>query len=198
MQRDPDFGWIADDAGPPQLSARRVPGGPFAQLARSITYQQLAGAAAATIHGRFVALFDGPPTPEAVVAAPLESLRAAGLSAAKAASIIDLAEKTLAGEVRLSRLSRMTDEQVVAELIQVRGIGRWTAEMYLIFALVRPDVWPTGDLAVRAGYAVLKRLPVPPSSRDLEAMGDPLLGLRSVAAWYCWRASERGRVSPIP
>lgn len=194
--RDPDFGWIAQWAGPPQLQARRVPGGPFSQLARAIVYQQLAGAAAATIHGRFVALFDGPPTPAAVLATPLKSLRGAGLSAAKAASILDLASRAETGDVHLAKLGRMADEDVIAELTRVRGIGRWTAEMYLMFHLGRADIWPVGDLAVRAGFGMIKGISPAPTARELVPMGEPYAGLRSIAAWYCWRAVEHSRVSP--
>jgi DNA-3-methyladenine glycosylase II len=193
---DPDFETVVEWAGPPVLSSRRVPGGAFAQLARAIVYQQLAGAAAATIHARFCALFDGPATPEAVLAADPAALRGAGLSAAKAASITDLARLALAGSVRLDRLPLMTDAEVVAELTQVRGIGPWTAEMHLMFQLQRPDVWPVGDLAVRAGFGMIKGITPPPTAKELVPLGQPYAGIRSVVAWYCWREVARSRVSP--
>src|SRR6476646_7900970 len=125
----------------------------FAELARSICYQQLAGRAAAAIHGRFAALFDGPPTPEAVLRLSMEQLRSVGLSGSKAASIMDLAEKVDAGVVELERMNRLPDEQVVGELVLVRGIGEWTAHMFLMFQCGRLDVWPIGDFGVRTGFA---------------------------------------------
>jgi len=162
----------------------------FAELARMICYQQLAGAAARTIHGRFEALFDGHPTPDAVLAASDAELRSAGLSAAKAASIRDLAVRVKAGEVKLARMSRLPDDEIVRELTLVRGIGRWTAEMFLMFQLARPDVWPVDDLGVRKGYSLIYGLPAMPNARDLEPLGERFRPYRSVVAWYCWRAVD--------
>src|SRR5262249_13429977 len=162
----------------------------FAELARMICYQQLAGAAASTIHGRFEALFDGQPTPEAVIAIPDAALRGAGLSAAKAASIRDLAVRVEAGEVKLGRMGRLPDDEVVRELTLVRGIGRWTAGMFLIFQRGRPAVWPVDGLGVRKGFAVIYGLPEMPRSRDLEPLGERFRPYRSVVAWYCWRAVD--------
>ena len=198
LRRDPAFHWVVDEMGPPNLRPRRIAGGVFGALARSITYQQLAGKAAATIHGRFEALFPGGPSPEAVLALPEEELRGAGLSAAKTASIRDLAAHAVDGRLNLSRISRLRDDEIVAALSAVRGIGRWTAEMFLIFQLVRPDVWPTGDLAVRAGYGLIHGMATPPTARELEPLGDAYRPHRTVAAWYCWRAVELTRrgVSP--
>lgn len=153
-------------------------------------YQQLAGAAARTIHGRFEALFDGTPTPERVLAVRVDRLRKAGLSGNKAASIRDLADKVLDGPVQLERIGRLSDDEIVRELTLVRGIGRWTAEMFLIFQLGRLDVWPVDDLGVRKGYAVLYGLDAMPSAKELEPMGDTFRPYRSVAAWYCWRATD--------
>ena len=120
---DPALGVAIADHGPCTLARRRTPGGAFAALARSICYQQLAGAAAGAIHGRFAALYDGRPTPAAVAATPEEDLRAVGLSAAKVASIKDLAAKALDGSVRLRGWSRLGDEEIVERLTRVRGIG---------------------------------------------------------------------------
>ena len=135
--------------GAPDLQRAKPGSTHFAELARTICYQQLAGRAAAAIHGRFAALFDGPPTPEAVLALSMEELRSVGLSGSKAASITDLAEKVDAGLVELDRMNRLPDDVVVRELILVRGIGEWTAHMFLMFQLGRLDVWPTGDYGVR-------------------------------------------------
>jgi 3-methyladenine DNA glycosylase/8-oxoguanine DNA glycosylase len=176
---DPTMGWT----GRPRRTH-------FAELARSICYQQLAGAAARTIHGRFEAIYGGNPTPHAVLATPDAELRAAGLSGSKAAAIRDLASQVEAGTVSLARIGARPNDDVVAELTRVRGIGRWTAEMFLMFQLRRLDVWPVDDLGVRKGFAVLHRMEVAPMARELEVLGDPFRPYRSVAAWYCWRAVD--------
>jgi 3-methyladenine DNA glycosylase/8-oxoguanine DNA glycosylase len=163
----------------------------FAELARMIVYQQLAGKAAAAIHGRFAALFeDEEPTPEAVLATPMAKLRGAGLSTAKATSIRDLADKVLDGSVKLARIGRLSDEEIVRELTLVRGIGRWTAEMFLMFQLGRLDVWPVDDYGVRKGYALLFGHDELPTAKALVELGEPFRPYRSVAAWYCWRAAD--------
>jgi DNA-3-methyladenine glycosylase II len=167
--------------------------GHFAKLAESILYQQLAGAAARAIHGRFVALFDGDLSPEAVLAVTPRKLRAAGLSGSKVASIRDLAAKVVDGTVALRGIGRLGDEDVITRLTVVRGIGRWTAEMFLIFQLRRLDVWPVGDYGVRTGYALaygLRKLPTP---KQLEAQGERFRPYRTVAAWYCWQAVHEQR-----
>jgi DNA-3-methyladenine glycosylase II len=188
---DPAFAPIVDAAGPPDLRRGRPRREHFAELARAILYQQLAGKAAAAIHARFEALFDGAGAePEAVLALPVDALRGAGLSGAKAASIRDLAAKVLDGTVELDRLARLTDDEIVHELVQVRGIGRWTAEMFLMFQLGRLDVWPVDDFGVRKGFALLHALPEPPGAKQLAPLGDPYRPHRSVAAWYCWRAAD--------
>lgn len=176
--------------GPCSLSRRRISGGAFGALSRAILYQQLAGSAAAAIHGRFLALFDGRPTPAAVAATPEPVLRSAGLSGQKAAYLKDLAAKTLDGTVRLDRLSRLDDEEIVARLTAVHGIGIWTAHMFLIFQLNRPDVWPIGDFGVRAGYGRMHGLAAAPTPAQLSSLGDAYRPFRSVAAWYCWRAAD--------
>jgi DNA-3-methyladenine glycosylase II len=177
--------------GPVDLQRGRPRREHFAALARAILYQQLAGRAAAAIHGRFVALFDGDnPTPEAVLAIPPAQLRRAGLSGNKSASIRDLAEKVVDGSVQLDRMRRLPDDEIVRQLTLVRGIGPWTAEMFLIFQLGRLDVWPVGDYGVRKGYALLYGLSDPPAPKELEPLGDRFRPYRTVAAWYCWRAAE--------
>ncbi len=196
--RDAAMGRAIEAVGPCTLTRRRHPGGKFGALARSILYQQLAGRAAAAIHARFVALYGGRPTPGAVLDTPVESLRAVGLSGAKAASVKDLAAHVHDGSLRLDRLSRMEDEEIVTRLSAVRGIGRWTAEMFLIFQLNRPDVWPVGDLGVRAGYARIQGLPAPPTPADLAGLGERYRPHRTVAAWYCWRALDGPQGSPVP
>ena len=163
---------------------------PFEALARAVCFQQLSGKAATTIYGRFEAAVGGEITPDAILSTPLETLRAAGLSAAKAASVIDLSEKVLDGTVPLGSLKKLGDDELVERLVIVRGIGRWTAEMFLIFQLRRVDVWPVDDLGVRKGYGIAWQLGSMPSPKELAALGEPLRPYRSVAAWYCWRAID--------
>ncbi|MGH8983828.1 MAG: DNA-3-methyladenine glycosylase family protein [Acidimicrobiia bacterium] len=190
-RRDAALAVVIERVGPCDLRRGRPRQAHFAALARMILYQQLAGRAAAAIHRRFVALFDGgTPTPEAVLAVPLAELRAVGLSGSKAASVRDLAEKVLAGEVKLDRLGRLPDEEIVRELTLVRGIGPWTAEMFLMFQLGRLDVWPVDDFGVRKGYAAIFGHAGLPTAKELVALGDRFRPYRSVVAWYCWRAAD--------
>ncbi len=189
-KRDRAMRRIAKTIGPPDFRRGRARQTHFAELARAICYQQLAGAAARTIHGRFAALLDGKPTPEGVLALRVDRMRAAGLSAAKTASIRDLAQKVVDGDVMLERIGRLPDDEIVRQLVQVRGIGRWTAEKFLIFQLSRLDVWPVDDLGVRKGYARLYELDAMPVAKDFEVLGEPFRPYRSVAAWYCWRATD--------
>ena len=164
--------------------------GPFFYLARAIVYQQLAGAAARTIHGRFVASLNGDVTPAHVLGTRESTLRKAGLSANKLAAIRDLAVKVRSREVDVSDLQTQTDDEVTRRLTLVRGIGPWTAHMYLMFRLHRPDVWPVGDLAVRSGFAKVHGLSVPPTQKELEPLGHRYRPWRSAAAFYCWRVLE--------
>jgi DNA-3-methyladenine glycosylase II len=185
---DPALGRLVAVLGPPAL--RRPLEGYFAALVRAIAFQQLAGRAAAAIHGRLLSNFDGGLSPEAVLALPESAFRRAGLSAAKTASIRDLATKALDGTVPLDGLEQLPDDEIVARLSTVRGIGRWTAEMFLIFQLRRPDVWPVDDFGVRKGYAIAHGLDALPKPRELAALGEVYRPYRTVAAWYCWRAND--------
>ena len=184
---DPAFAPVVDAIGP-YAAKRRNPDGHFGALLRSIVYQQLAGAAAAAIHGRFRLLVDGRLTPEAVLALPEEQLAGAGLSGAKRASIRDLAARVADGTVPLQRISRLDDEDIIERLVTVRGIGRWTAEMFLIFQLGRMDVWPVDDLGVREGWMLVQGLPERPTPKALVPEGERYRPIRSAAAWYCWQA----------
>ena len=187
--RDPVLARLVEQAGLPRL--RKPQDTHFAALVRSVLYQQLAGSAAAAIHGRLTEALEGDVSPSRLLTLAPEALRAAGLSANKAASLRDLAEKVLGGIVVLddAGLRRESDEEVIARLSSVRGIGRWTAEMFLLFQLRRLDVWPTGDLGVRRGFGLAWGVPMP-SPKQLEPLGDPFRPYRSVVAWYCWRACE--------
>ena len=166
---------------------------PFDALAESIAYQQLSGKAAATIFGRVRALYPKRKwlDPEQLLATPDETLRAAGLSRAKTAALKDLAAKTIDGTVPAGRaLIRMSDDEIITRLTAVRGIGRWTVEMLLLFDLGRPDVWPIDDYGVRKGFAKTfgrRKLPTP---KQLMKFGEKWRPYRSVAAWYFWRALD--------
>jgi DNA-3-methyladenine glycosylase II len=171
----------------------RIPKSPdshFHALAESIVYQQLAGKAAAAIFGRFRALFNGDLTPEAVLKASEKSLRGAGLSPNKMASIRDLAAKVVDGTLPLDNVARLRDEALIERLVAVRGIGRWTAEMFLMFQLRRMDVWPVDDYGVRKGYASAYGLEELPKPKELYALGEVYRPYRTAAAWYCWRAVD--------
>ncbi len=167
---------------------------PFDALAESIAYQQLSGKAAATIWKRVRALFPRRKhlDPKLVLATPDEKFRAAGLSRSKVAALKDLAAKTIDGTVPSSRaLARMSDEEIITRLTSVRGIGRWTAEMLLLFDLGRLDVWPVADYGVRKGFAKTfgrRKLPTP---KQLMKFGEKWRPYRSVAAWYFWRALDK-------
>jgi 3-methyladenine DNA glycosylase/8-oxoguanine DNA glycosylase len=177
----------------------------FEALLESIIYQQLNGKVAATITARVKALFpentkrirtrrglvEGFPTPEQILAAPEERLRSAGLSRNKLLAIRDLSAKTLDGTVpTLKQVRRMSDDELVERLVAVRGIGRWTVEMLLIFRLGRPDVFPVDDYGVRKGFAKMRKLAELPKPKELMPYGEPWRPYRSVASWYLWRAAE--------
>ena len=199
VERDPVIAKLVAVAGPATLKRRgKERRDHFGALARSIAYQQLAGKAAAAIHGRFEALFDGHPTPDAVLAEPEENLRGAGLSAAKTASILDLASKVESGVVPLDGIEKLGDDEIVERLSSVRGIGRWTAEMFLMFQLGRIDVWPVDDLGVRAGYQAAYRLKDMPKPKELAAYGEAFRPYRSIAAWYMWQAIHLSRAGELP
>jgi DNA-3-methyladenine glycosylase II len=188
-ERDPVLRRLVAETGLPRLS--RPTETHFESLVRAIVYQQLAGAAASAIHGRLAAALDGEITPERLLALPAETLRSAGLSARKVASLRDLAGKVLDGTVVLdpAGLRAESDAEVVERLSAVLGVGKWTAEMFLMFQLRRLDVWPTGDLGVRKGFGLAWGIPTP-TAKQLDPLGDPYRPYRSVVAWYCWRAAE--------
>jgi DNA-3-methyladenine glycosylase II len=184
-ERDPVIARLVDAQGLPEFFPPTET--PFAALVRAITYQQLATPAARAIHGRLVAALGGQVTPERLLALPQPDLRGVGLSVRKTESLRDLAGKVVDGAVELdpTALVERDDESIVAALSTVRGIGKWTAEMFLMFQLLRLDVWPTGDLAVRKGYALGWAVPLP-TPKQLDAAGEVLRPYRSIAAWYCW------------
>jgi DNA-3-methyladenine glycosylase II len=195
--RDPVLAHLVALVGPIKHRPRD-PDGHFGALVRSIVFQQLAGRAAQAIHERVRATVRGHLTPDAVAAISDDALRAAGLSANKVASLRDLSAKVLDGTVDLDSSSRMSDDELIAVLVTVRGIGRWTAEMYLLFELRRLDVWPVEDLGVRQGYGLAWRLDQPPLAKELAPLGERFRPYRSVAARYCWEALAlvRGGTDP--
>jgi 3-methyladenine DNA glycosylase/8-oxoguanine DNA glycosylase len=189
---DPVLGRLMERVGP--FSMRPEPAQSlFAALFRAIVYQQLSGKAAATILGRVIALFAPKrfPTPRDVLDIAPERLRAAGLSTAKVAAVRDLAARTLEGTVpSMARVRRMSDDEIVERLTMVRGIGRWTAEMLLLFRLGRPDVLPVADLGVRKGYALTFRSRALPEAATMTRRAERWRPYRSVATWYLWRALD--------
>jgi 3-methyladenine DNA glycosylase/8-oxoguanine DNA glycosylase len=187
---DPTFARMVDEHGPVRFARRPRVADRYETLARAIAYQQLAGAAAATIWGRVRVLVDGDFEPEVVLGLGEEPLRGAGLSRAKTAALLDLSAHVADGRLDLARIGRLDDEAVIDQLIQVRGIGRWTAEMFLMTALRRLDVWPVGDLGVRMGYSRIHGLDEPLTPVELHEAGERLRPYRSLAAWYCWRAID--------
>jgi DNA-3-methyladenine glycosylase II len=189
VDRDPVLADLVARAGPIRLRRSRL--SHFEALVQAIVYQQLAGAAASAIYGRLIAALDNDVKPERLLALSDATLRTVGLSAAKVLSLRDLATKILDGTVDLEsrRLRRQSDEDVTARLSSVRGIGPWSAQMFLIFQLRRIDVWPAADFGIRKGYGLAWGISTP-TPRELEPLGEPFRPYRTVLAWYCWRAAE--------
>jgi len=189
---DPDLATVIRTAGPCGL-APRLRSSPFEEVLESIVYQQLSGKAAATIYGRVRALY--PPRralrPEALLDTPDEALRGAGLSRAKLAAAKDLAAKTLEGVVpTAAALRRMPDQDIIERLTTVRGVGKWTVQMLLIFRLGRPDVLPVHDLGIQKGFRLTYRTRQLPKPDRIERQGERWRPFRSVASWYLWRATD--------
>jgi 3-methyladenine DNA glycosylase/8-oxoguanine DNA glycosylase len=187
---DPQLGALIERVGPCGL--RRSPAtAPFPALSRSIVYQQLSGKAAGTILRRVLDLFPDGYTPEALLALPDAPLRAAGLSRAKLAALRDLAARVASGAVPTPRrLAQLDDEAVIEQLTEVRGVGRWTVEMYLMFGLGRPDVLPVTDLGVRKGFQLVYGMRRLPATVTMQRRAEAWRPWRSVASWYLWRAAE--------
>jgi DNA-3-methyladenine glycosylase II len=203
LKRDPHFAALIKKHG---LPIARKRGSIFQALVRSIIYQQVSGKAAATILGRFAALFDARslddkkriafPTPEEVSAMSFEKLRAAGLSRQKASYIHDLAEKFSNGTINHRALTRMASEEVIEHLIQVKGVGVWTAHMVLISTLGRLDILPTGDLGIQKGFQIIYGLKKLPDHKAMEKLARPWRAHASVACWYLWRAADEAKFVP--
>jgi DNA-3-methyladenine glycosylase II len=189
VRADPVMARIIAEVGPCRIVLRRER---FPALARAIIFQQLAGPAARAIHDRFVAIYPGRtfPTPAQVLATPHEKMRAVGLSAKKALYIKDLARHIADGLLNFHRFARMDDDQIIADLTRVHGIGRWTAEMFLMFNLGRPDVLPVDDLGVRNAIVRAYRMRKAPTPARLREFGARWRPYRTVAAWYLWRSLD--------
>jgi 3-methyladenine DNA glycosylase/8-oxoguanine DNA glycosylase len=191
---DPVFAGLVEAHGPPRLARRPRADERFQHLARAICHQQLAGNAAQAIWGRVRALAPDF-TAEAFLALPEAELRGAGLSASKTAAMVDLAQHVADGQVDLAAAGRLDDETVIAQLVQVRGIGRWTAQMFLLSGLRRLDVWPVDDYGVRLGWQWAHDDAEMLTPRQLHEAGERLRPVRSAAAWYCWEAVHARRAS---
>lgn len=191
-KKDRDLARIIRKVGPCalEISARHSP---YQALVESIVYQQLAGHAAATIYGRLCRSFGSKrcPRPEQLLAASPEQLRAAGLSRNKAVALRDLATRAVDGGIPTrAQAVRLSDDEIVERLTEIRGVGRWTVEMFLIFTLGRPDVLPLDDFGVRKGFARTQGREVLPRPKELSDHGERWRPFRSVASWYLWRATE--------
>jgi DNA-3-methyladenine glycosylase II len=184
---DPVLADIIDRVGPYRL---RVTESSFHGLAQSIVSQQLSGRAADTIFGRLTALACHPLTPESVLCLTSEQMRACGLSKQKSAYVLDLAAKTAAGTLDFAALAALPDDKVITRLTSVKGIGVWTAHMYLIFALGRPDILPVGDLGIRNAMRRHYRLRNPVTPAKMERVAAKWRPWRSVASWYLWRSLD--------
>jgi DNA-3-methyladenine glycosylase II len=194
LRRDPLLKGVIRRVGPCTL--RPVRREPYEALVRAIAHQQVHGRAAEAILDRFVALHPGQdfPPPEAVLATPVEALRGCGFSGSKVAAIRDIAEKSAAGLVPTRKAAaRLDDAALIERLVQLRGVGRWTVEMLLIFTLGRPDVLPVDDFGVREGYRLAAGLEAQPKPKDLATIGEAWGPWRSVAAWYLWRAADAAK-----
>ena len=177
---------------PPARKATAVPDR-FAMLARAIIFQQLAGKAASTIHGRIADACGGPLSAKSILRLGDEGLRSNGASRQKALALLDLASHEQDGSLDFSRMGRYSDEAVIETLTQVRGIGQWTAEMFLMSALARPDIWPSGDLGVRAGWSIIVGAKQPLNAREVAEDAHHLSPYRSSLAWYCWQVADEGK-----
>ncbi|MHB1089153.1 MAG: DNA-3-methyladenine glycosylase family protein [Acidimicrobiales bacterium] len=195
VRHDQAFVDVVRLAGPPPARRNAPVNQRFADLVESIVSQLLATNAATTIHARVVDVCGGTVNEESILDTGADSLRSAGLSRTKAGAMVELAQFINDGRIDVARHGRMSDEQIVRELTQVRGIGPWTVQMYLMHTLARRDVWPTGDYGVRAGWSVLHGLAETISEGGLRDEGGRFVGVRSDVAWYCWQALHFARAA---
>jgi DNA-3-methyladenine glycosylase II len=189
-QSDLRLGEVIGTVGKYSIKLRKDP---FQSLVESIIYQQLAGSAASTIYGRFIKYYNNsPPLPEQILSTPDAVLKSSiGLSNKKIEYIKDLSARITDRTLDLVKLCEMTDEEIIAQLIQVKGIGRWTAEMFLIFCLGRLDVLPVTDLGIRKAMQKIYALPALPKPSEMLAISQPWRPYRSVATWYLWKSVSK-------
>ena len=193
---DPQFSLLIGRFPVPNPEKRKDP---FHSLVRSIVYQQVSGKAAASILAKYTSLFSGaspqkPPTPEAVVAMSFEGLRSAGLSGQKALYIHDAAEKFIDGTISPKKLGAMSNDDVVAHLVQIKGVGVWTAHMFLMSTMGRPDVLPTGDLGIQKGFKIVYGLKKLPDHKKMEQLAKPWRAHATAACYYLWRAADEAKI----
>jgi DNA-3-methyladenine glycosylase II len=196
LRRDPVLKPVIKEIGPCTL--RPVRREPYEALVRAIAHQQVHGRAAEAILGRFIALYPGHdfPPAAAVLTTPVEAMRGCGLSGSKVAAIRDIAEKAVGGLVPTRKTAaRLSDEALIERLVAIRGVGRWTVEMLLIFTLGRPDVLPVDDFGVREGWRVATGAEAQVKPKELAAIGEAWAPWRSIAAWYLWRAADAAKAS---
>jgi DNA-3-methyladenine glycosylase II len=197
MRRDPVLASIIRQHGACGLKTARE-NDIFSGLLQAIVSQQLSTKAAATIYGRLRALLpDGTPTPDAIVPLSDEALRGVGLSRQKLSYVRDLSRQMLDGSINIETLATLTDDEIVSELTRIKGIGRWTVEMLLIFRLARPDVFPAGDLGIVKAIQKAYNLRCTPNVKRLHAIADRWRPYRSVAAWYLWASLQNGRPAKV-
>lgn len=192
LKKDKRMAVVVKKHGPLDLSRYHANSrGIFPSLLRSIVYQQISGKAAASILARVQALFPkNKPTPEALLKIPAAKLRKAGLSGQKVTYIKDLAKKCLDGTIDEKKFPKMTSDEIIEHLVQVKGVGVWTAHMLLIFTLYRPDILPVGDLAIRKGFQSVYGLKEMPGTKEMEKIARPWRMHATAASWYLWRVAD--------
>ena len=204
LSRDPRFAPLLARHGAPNPEKRKDP---FHSLVRSIIYQQVSGKAAASILAKYIALFPGaslhkPPKPEQVARLSPQTLRSAGLSSQKASYLLDTAQKFSDGTITPAKLRAMTNDEAIAHLLQIKGVGRWTAHMFLMSTLGRPDILPTGDLGIQKGFQITYKLKTLPTHEKMEQLAKPWRAHATLASHYLWRAADEAKAiqktTPVP
>lgn len=193
LKNDPHLASVVQRHGSPRWEER---GDPFRSLVRSIVYQQVTGKAAASILAKFIALFDVPefPTPMQVLKKSVADLRSAGLSGQKVTYVRDLAEKFLDGTIDPSQFPAMSNDEIIEHVVRVKGVGVWTAHMFLMTTLKRPDILPTGDLGIQKGFQVVYKLRSLPTHKKMEQLAKPWRAHATTASWYLWRAADEVKI----
>lgn len=189
LRIDPAFSEAVKSFEPCTFGVHKPKATQYQSLIRAVVAQQVSTGAARTISRRLEVICGGSITPTKIGRLPVKRLQSVGLTGAKVRTISELTKASLSGEINFRRFAHMSDEEIIEELVPLFGIGRWTVEMFLIFHLGRLDVWPVDDLAVRRGWDNLHRNSTPIKPKDLHVLGELFVGMRSVVAWYCWRAS---------